>query len=237
MLGNPIRLVDPDGRAPEDVIIRITRQAVGTTQIRLIGSENVNGSPRTIEVPVYLMTVTDDVTGTTSNYHVTRDGPVINGSDPVNNVGSFWAFFGYEDTYNVNNTAFEPATNEGNYKGVPLAYPEGTGLEAFNLRNPNGSDDLATDPARGSQSADGVMIHVGGNYTNNGARRTTGSLGCFGLCGKDEGNAGAKNFINDVVSRKEKNRKAGAGTNVNITVEQRQNVDWQWEVNNKGEKQ
>lgn len=111
-------------------------------------------------------------------------------------------------------------------------------MEAYNLRNSNGSDDLATDPARGTQSADGVMIHVGGSYTrSNGQQRVTGSLGCFGLCGQDEGNAGAKRFINDVVTRREKNRKAGAGTAVNITVEQRQNVDWQWEVDKQGKKQ
>jgi hypothetical protein len=166
VMGNPIRLIDPDGRSVDDVIIRISKQAVGTTQIRLINSEKVDGAPATVEVPVYLMTVTDDVTGTVSNYHVTRDGPVINSSDAVNNVGGFWEFFGYEDTYNVNNTAFEPAASEGEYIGVPLAYPSGSGLEAYNLRNPDGTDDLATDPARGSSTADGVMIHVGGTYSN-----------------------------------------------------------------------
>ena len=36
---DPIKFIDPDGRAPDDVIIRISRQAVGTTQIRFIGSE------------------------------------------------------------------------------------------------------------------------------------------------------------------------------------------------------
>lgn len=235
-MGNPIRLIDPDGRSVDDVIIRISRQAVGTTQIRLIGSENINGAPATVEVPVYAMTVTDDVTGTVSTYHVTRDGPVMNGSDPVNEAG-WWSILGYDDTYNVDNTAFEPATSEGEYIGVPLAYPSGSGLEAYNLRNPDGTDDLATDPARGSSTADGVMIHVGGTYTNNGNRIITGSLGCFGLCGKDEGNTGAKRFINDVVSRREKNRAAGAGTDVKITVEKRQNVDWNWEVDNQGKKQ
>jgi len=236
VLNNPIRLVDPDGRAPEDIIIRISSKAIGTTQIRLIGSENVNGAPATVEVPIYAMTVTDDVTGTVSNYHVTRDGPVIDSNDPVNSAG-LWSILGYSDTYNVNNTAFEPSASEGNYVGVPLAYPPGTGLEAYAIRNPDGSQNLATDPGRGTGDAKGVMIHVGGSYSNNGSQRITGSLGCFGLCGPDEGNAGVTRFINDVVSRREKNRAAGAGTKVNINVEQRQNVNWSWDVDDKGIKE
>ena len=180
------------------------------------------------------MTVTDDVTGTVSNFHVTRDGPVINSSNPVNEAG-LWSLLGYSDTYNVDNTAFEPSGNTGNYKGVPLAYPASSGLEAFALRNPDGSDGLATDSGRGTGDATGVMIHVGGEYTNgNGDNRITGSLGCFGLCGKDSGNAGVTRFINDVVRRREINRRAGAGTDVLINVDKRQNVNWNWEVNKKG---
>lgn len=237
VMGNPIRLVDPDGRAPDDVIIRITDQVVGSTQIRLIGSEHVNGAPSTVEVPLYLMTVTDDVTGTVSEYHVARDGPVMNQSDPVNEVGFGWSILGYGDTYNVNNTAFEPASDPGNYKGVALAYPSGSGLEAFALRTQSGSPNLPTDPARGTNSAEGVMIHVGGSYTNNGSQRITGSLGCFGLCGKDEGNQGVKNFVSDVVRRRDKNKAAGAGSAVNIQVDKRQSVGWTWEVDDKGTKQ
>jgi RHS repeat-associated protein len=237
VLGNPIRLVDPDGRAPDDVIIRITDKVVGSTQIRLIGSGGGNGAPSTVEVPLYLMTVTDDVTGTVSEYHVARDGPVVDQSNPVNNAGA-WAILGFGDTYNIENTAFEPASGQGDYKGVALAYPKETDLEAFALRTQNNSPNLPTDPARGSNSAEGVMIHVGGNYVkSNGERRITGSLGCFGLCGKDEGNQGVKNFVKDVVGRRNKNRKAGAGSAINIQVDKRKNVDWTWKVDGNGTKQ
>ena len=233
VLGNPIRLVDPDGRVPEDIIIRISNKPIGTTQIRLIGQENVGG-PKTVEVPVYAMTVTDDVTGTISNYNVTRDGPVVNGNNPVNSAG-LWSFLGYGDTFNVDNTAFEPAANEETYSTVATA---AGGEGAYALRNQDGSDGLDVDPARGTPPAEGVMIHIGGTYTNtSGGRSTTGSLGCFTLCGKDSGNAGIKKLVNDIYGRKQANKRANAGTDVNVTVEKRQNVDWRWIVDDKGKKQ
>ena len=72
------------------------------------------------------MTVTDRKTKTISTYKVTRDAPVAVGTDED--------WFSDNETY-VANTAFEPVSKNGHYKGVPLPYPKRTDLEAFTLRN------------------------------------------------------------------------------------------------------
>jgi RHS repeat-associated protein len=113
---NPILFTDPDGK---DVHITIGNNPVGTTSIRLIGT---NGeAPRDVQVALYEMKVTDDVTGKTSTYQVTRDAPVLNSDNPVNEANPILEFMGLDgDTYNVDNTAFEPANGDGNYIGIAL---------------------------------------------------------------------------------------------------------------------
>jgi hypothetical protein len=176
------------------------------------------------------MIVSDDVTGTSSSYLVTRDGPIIDQDDPENSDG----------TYNVDNTTFEPQNSEGNYKGVPLEYPEGMG--AYALRNRDGSNNLKAAPNNSpfrqkKDEAKGVMIHVGGQYTDSkGRQRITGSEGCFSLAGKDSGNKGIKKFTNDVYKRQQANKKANKGDNINIKVEKRKKVDNEWEVDKTGNK-
>ncbi len=110
-LDNPIIFVDPDGK---DVIITITAKPVGTAQMRLIGNGRVTGAPKTVEVPLYLMTVTDDATGTVTDYHVTRDALKLDEIDPVDER----SIFGLEDLYSVRNTAFEPMESTGEYTGI-----------------------------------------------------------------------------------------------------------------------
>ncbi|WP_262889157.1 RHS repeat-associated core domain-containing protein [Flavobacterium bizetiae] len=236
---NPTLFVDPDGK---DVYITIGNKPVGTTSIRLIGT---NGeAPRQVQVALYEMKVTDDVTGKTTTYQVTRDAPVLNSKDPVNEANGVLEFFGLdEDTYNVDNTAFEPAEGDGNYIGIALGYPEGTDLEAIALRNPDGSNKLdavenkSPERKKGEENvARGVMIHVGGQYVKDGKSRLVGSFGCFGIAGKNAGNKGAKKFINDIVKRLEKNRKAKKGDDINIKLKKRNDVDWEWEVDKDGEK-
>lgn len=231
---NPILYVDLDGK---DVYFYISAKPVGTTKIRLIGSENVEGAPSTIEVPVYQMSVTDDVTGKTSTYLVTRDAPVINSSNPSNDANPVLEYFGLDETtYNVQNTAFEPKEDKGQYKAIGLEYPKGLG--AYALRNLQGGENLeAKDTPLRTGDATGVMIHVGGVYqTSDGATRVTGSLGCFTLCGDDAGNDGMNRLVNDVYSRQQANKKAGKGTDVNVTIDKRKDVDWESKTDKSGKK-
>ena len=233
--GNPIILVDPDGK---DVHLSISSKAVGTTQIRLIGSENVDGAPATISVPVYELRVTDDVSKRVTTYLVTRDAPLIDESDPVDErVLPTW--MGGDVEYNVVNTAFEPKADVGTYSLVPLEYPKGMG--AYALRNPDGTVSLEAEsnesPFRSKDDvATGVMIHVGGNYVAaDGKNHTTGSEGCFTLAGKDQGNAGINNLVKDINQRRTENEKAGKGKSVDLKVEKRTDVKDNWEVDDKGE--
>lgn len=140
-------------------------------------------------------------------YEVTRDGPVLNQANPRNADG----------TYNILNTTFEPSENKDprgwtNYNVVPLQYPPGTNLEAFALRETNGSSTLDAAPnpnalRRQPDKATEIMLHVGGNFTrSNGDPSLTGSLGCFSLVGANEGNAGMRAFIRDVQGRQVTNR-------------------------------
>ncbi|MEM9888494.1 MAG: RHS repeat-associated core domain-containing protein [Bacteroidota bacterium] len=232
---NPIKFIDPTGMAAEDpkeskfdhIHIRISAKPVGTAQIRLIGSENTK-APKVVDVSVYEMTVTDDVTGESSVYLVTRDGPVLRGANG-------------DGTYEVINTTFEPATEGQKFSGIASEYPTGTGLLAITFSE-NGSRSLDAEPNKyasreHSDVAKGVSIHVGGEYTNaNGGQSITGSLGCFTLCGKDAGNSVNVRFKKDIENRRAKNRRAGKGQAINITVEKREdkNVILRANVNSRG---
>jgi RHS repeat-associated protein len=225
---NPIRLIDPNGK---QVDIVITNEIVGKTQIRLIAPQDFdyegNEAPRTVSINLYKMTVTDKATGTVSNYAVTRDAPVYDGTD--------YDWFSDNETY-VKNTAFEPAEPAGKYIGIPLAYPHGTNLEALALRNPDGTAKLKTDaerqlPPNGITGiATGVMIHVGGTYERgDGNTSTTGSFGCFGV---DTGNAGITKLMKDIISRQKQN----SDKTINISIQKRDNVDWNYVIGSDGEK-
>ena len=220
----PIRFVDPNGK---QVDIIITNKVVGKTQIRLIGSENYQDAPKTLETNLYLMTVTDRKTKTISTYKVTRDAPVAVGTDED--------WFSDNETY-VANTAFEPVSKNGHYKGVPLPYPKRTDLEAFTLRNMDGTALLKTDKNRNTLGkgkkgfATDIMIHVGGTFFDiEGGENITGSLGCFGIF---SGNSTTKKFVSDVVTRQRQNR----DKTINITVQKRNNVDWNYVVDSSGNK-
>ena len=239
---NPLLYVDPDGK---DIWIFMDAKPVGTTQIRVIGSENVEGAPKTIEVPVYQVIIRDSLApkddSKATTYYVTRDAPVLDLNNPRNSDG----------TWNINNAAFEPATNKSkqgdwtDYKAVPTAYPsganpDGTKFEAFALRETNGSAklDAVPNPERPSKTAEGVMIHVGGQYQKQGesGTRTAASLGCFGVCQRGGGtsNSTMQGFVSDVVKRQQANRRAGTGDTVFIQIRKRQNVQWTFRVDSSG---
>jgi len=231
-LNNPIIAIDPDGK---DVHIVIGDKPVGTTRIRLIGSENVKNAPATIEVTLYKMTVTDDVTGKISEYFVTRDAPIINQTNPVDEQ-TMPSWLGGDESYNVTNTSFEPR-GDNKYDLVPTTT---AGEGAYALRTKQGSADLPAEAnnspfRKKSDVAYGVMIHVGGTYmAPDGTTRITGSEGCFTLQGKDAGNKGIQTLVKDINDRKAANKKAGKGTNIDLEVKKRENVKKEWTVDEDG---
>jgi RHS repeat-associated protein len=231
-INNPIIAIDPDGK---DVHIVIGENPVSTANIRLIGSEKVKGAPKTVEVKLYKMTVTDDVTGKTSVYFVTRDAPIINQTSPVG-VQIIPSWLGGKEIYNVTNTSFEPR-GDNKYNLVPTST---AGEGAYALRTITGDTDLPAEPnnspfRKKANFATDIMIHIGGVYkAPDGSKSITGSEGCFTLQGKDAGNKGIQNLVKDINERKAANKKAGKGTNIDLVVKKRVNVKKEWRVYNDG---
>jgi len=88
---------------------------------------------------------------------------------------------------------------------------------------------------RAGAVATGVMIHVGGSYSDlSGNTHITGSLGCFGLSGSDQGNQGIERFVDDVTNRVAANKRENKGQTIHLTIEKRDDVDWEWEVDPDG---
>ena len=223
---NPLTYVDPNGR---DVHFVMSAQPVGYAEIRLIGQESHYGAPRTVTIPLYTLTVTDDATKKATTYHVTRDAPILNWTEPET-----------KGKINVKNVAFEPAAKVAKYRLVPSTI---AGFGAYALRNLDGTRGLnaipVESPFRKQQSnvATDVTIHIGGEFiTVGGVPAIAGSEGCFSLSGKDSGNKGLNRFVNDVWSRQSENKKAGKGAAIDLKIYQRQNVKWEWQVDKtKGE--
>ncbi len=229
---NPTVFVDPDGK---DVHVAIGTNPVGTATIRVVGASG--NQPQTIEVPLYKMVVWDDVNGgekNVSTYYVTRDAPVMDLNNPttreIGDAGG--VLFAGPAMHNVINSAFEPkGEQDGGNKLVPLAYPAGTDLEAYAVRNIDGSDGLAAEPSNSPERKDknvatGVMIHVGGTFTRtSGEQRTMGSLGCFGI---SQGNQATKSFVADVKKRQELNKKEGKGDTTYLRIGKRKNYPRGW---------
>ncbi len=229
-LNNPIAAVDDDGR---DVHIVIGNKPMGTTRIRLVAARSLRGSiPVTVEVKYYNMTVTDDVTGKTSVYFVTRDAPELS------RIHESILPFGFGDEFDVINTSFEPRGNN-KYKTVST---EVDALGAYALRTQKGSENLPAQPndsphrKRGKNIAYGVQIHVGGTFKYKGETMESGSEGCFTCTKKDAGNEGITNFVEDVESRRAENRKAGKGSRLDVTIKKRSGVELKWRVDRDGEK-
>ena len=145
--------------------------------------------------------------------------------------------------FNIINTAFEPKSSTNNvYIGRALRYPENTtDLEAYALRTLDDKESLPAEPVnnpiphekrKNINFATGVMIHVGGEFTNrNGYLQVTGSFGCFGIFRPMEGNAGIKEFVRDVVSR---NNNFTERQKIRIHVIKRNNVKWHLKIDENG---
>ena len=198
---NPIRLIDPNGK---QVDVTITDKVVGHADIRLIVPKSIKNAPQTMRVPLYQAIVSDATTKEQSEYAVTRD--------------ALWAIKSNKEHIFVQNSAFEPRTEVGNYGGMIVDYPENSGLKAVLLLNAKGTNKLEasldrTPPPGGVIGfASSVMLHVGGEYQRkDGKTYITGSFGCSGVYKQKDGqfiggNEAVTDFINDIQGRQSVNK-------------------------------
>lgn len=220
----PIMAIDLDGR---EVKITIGDVPNGTTELRVIGNNDNNLAPKSITVFTYPLTVTDEATGTTSTYSVTRDALFVNNTerpDAQNNVTIF-------------NIPFEPAEGKSHiYEGEERKTFMSTELPAIRLRQ-NGSTTLPAEPndspwrEAGENYATNINIHVGGEYTTSttkeGYVNVTGSEGCFTVLG---GNEGIKTLQEDIDYRQRELSSKKLPTNIIIDVTPREDVPKSFEV-------
>ncbi len=144
-------------------------------------------------IDIYLVIVNDDVTGSISYYETSRDAPNEN---------------------NLNNLAFNPSDEVELFYGRIMDLGDGLGPKIELWNKNQGSDRESRADITGDGKADYIQIHVGGHFVKFGRNRIMGSLGCFGLNGKDAGNEGIENFVNDISNRYE-----ASGGKIQIYVE------------------
>ena len=185
----PVRYIDPDGKTTR---ITITNQKVkdlpesfrkqyglmGSGKMRIVGPEGKGGET---VVDTYLMSVTDDKTNMTTYYEVSRNAPCLGDEDRL---------------------AFNPKEFTEKFYGRLLDLGDGLGdkIELWNSMSGTNRDTRAD--ITGDGAPDYIQIHVGGFfYKKDGKKYLMGSLGCFGLNGKDAGNNGRDRFMSDVSRR------------------------------------
>ena len=185
---NPVKYIDPDGRTTK---VTITNKRVASLSEKFIADHNLIGfgtmyiiytNSTSAQASTYLVTVTDDKTNTTSYYEVTRNAP--------------------KDS-DLSNLAFNPKEAVGKYYGFLRDGGNGVGevLELWNDKS--GTDRNIRADITGDGEPDYIQIHVGGEYINtkDNEPRIGGSLGCFGLNGRDSGNTGRDKFMKDIRQR------------------------------------
>jgi len=174
----PVKFIDPDGR---HVRIRITAEVAGTGLLR----DGVVDSYGTRTVPTFRMIVTDDVTGTTSTYEVTRHA--------VYDGRRYGRFF-----------YFQPRGESKTFRGMLAETETGTGKALYLYEDNDGGirGDLFRSDTGGRNNMF-LQIHVGGVYFNTELQRDilATSSGCFSLNGADTGDAGRNRFVNDIEYR------------------------------------
>ena len=184
---NPVRYVDPDGRT---TTITISNQKVKDLpesfrkQHGLIGSGIMRivsvGKREKKQIDTYLVTVTDDKTDIISYYEISRDAPSENNRDKL---------------------AFNPKDEVELFYGRILDLGDGLGEKIELWNTGQGFNRESRADITGDGKPDYIQIHIGGSYQKDGDNYMMGSLGCFGLNGKDAGNGGRDRFMNDVSNR------------------------------------
>jgi len=211
---NPVKYIDPDGR---HVHIRITAEAIGTGILR----NGPVGSNKTRIVPTFLMTVTDDITGTVSEYRVTRHGVFEQGTE--------------RSLYNKFFT-FEPREDSKTFIGRigQSTIGAGTVIRLFELDGETRGDLFR----RGRTTFENnfrnifnrelyfetndrfLQIHIGGLYYNIIEKKVVlaTSAGCFSLNGINAGVNWRDKFINDIRNRLSLQNNE-TGNNIYVTVD------------------
>jgi RHS repeat-associated protein len=198
-----------------EVQIVIGNIPTGTTEIRIIGSENIKDCPKFATVPTYPLFITDPATNRTTVHNVTRDALYINRNSKPDSDGNFTLF----------NIPFEPKMGSSNkYEGEERSTFGETELPAIRLRQ-NASIKLPAEKVnskwrKNPDIAESINIHVGGSYTTSknqpGEVNVTGSEGCITVTG---GNSGISNLINEINQRQEKLKASKLPTNIEIEVD------------------
>lgn len=172
---NPIRNIDPDGMAT--YLIRVTNQVIGTTQQKVVGFSNSlsnlsNYATTTVNVYKVIVNDTEDASfrmefgATRDAFTVTRDSYAF----------AYKANGGGDGPRTASNAAFDPAKGGSNtYEAQQKegGYPKGAAAALYLTQG--GSTHLPSAPrlaakaagySKTGNTADGVMFHVGGNYTS-----------------------------------------------------------------------
>lgn len=184
-----------------EVQINISGTEVGTGYLR-VGNQLV-------AVSTYQMIVTDDETGTTTTYEVTRHSALDSSGNRASSP---------EDM-----VTYEPAGDTGTYAGVRSSRAYG---EVIELRNSNNTD-LRGDLFRsdnGEVNDELILIHVGGNYDHptRGNVNVT-SFGCFTLNGSNADMPGLEAFVSDVDNRVSQQQQGSEG--IVITVDKTESCE------------
>ncbi len=197
-LNQVIIRIDPDGKYP---IIVISTEVSGYTIARLAGKDvSQTFSTPAIVVPTYKAIMYDvDEKGTRKEimtFNVIRDGWYSLGEvKDKDGVGT--------GSLKLINRAFEPANGAKNlYTGKGREFPKNSGLRAYNLSQKKSTslkaEPLTTqkhidgspieDGRTDNDVANGVMIHIGGNYDSQAAGWDwlATSYGCFGYIPTDD---------------------------------------------------
>jgi hypothetical protein len=212
---NPIIFIDPDGEHP---VITITRQRTGkTADQRIINTENIT------QANLYRVVVTDTEDASFRMvFSVTRDAWVQTSNGKIANLG------------------FEPKDgNVNHYTGKVMAkgYPHGNGTAALKLYQRD-SEVVHAEPNKtaveiGSRKnegvAEGIMLHVAGNYVRNGKPTVAASLGCFGIVNPNNSSSNTSNTYTNYVIGKiihQANKSETNNGHIRIIIEKREGHEY-----------